>query len=190
MTIFLSDQLTQIENQDFVDPGTVSGKLLVSTSVINLTVEPVVSDVLLFAAFPSNSKLKTLTFYNDDLDTGNTVAVDVGLYAANKFVLTNGETFDAKQVINPDVFAKDENFGFQVNIGEDIRFHTSGSAFINNGGYSNAQDYLWQLAGVAAGNLTADPGKDLIVGVKIVGAFATFQAGKILLISTWTGSNP
>ena len=185
MANFFSDILIDVNNDVIIDAGEVAGNALIATSVVDLTTEPAVNDVVLYCDLPSNCKIKSLIFFNDDLDSGNTVSVDIGIYAGERIVRTDGTVFDENEVIDAETFSNDENFFFQSNIGEDIRYHTSGDAFANLGGYSNAQLALWELAGVA--NLPEDPFKYLRIGVKVVGGFGTFVPGKSLLQVTYTG---
>ncbi len=182
MANFFSDVLTSLNAGNRVDAGTIRGNILSSTAVVNVQTEPAISDVLMYTDLPSNCRPQQLLFRNDDLDTGNTVAVDIGIYASADFKLPDGTTFLENQVILVDAFGKDENAFFQDNrmVGEDFRFSTVGAN--SNTGLLNAQDYLWELAG-----LTSDPGVDLRIGVSITGAFGTFAAGASLLIAQYTG---
>ncbi len=183
MANFFSDVLTSINAGNRVDAGTIRGNILSSTAVVNILVEPSVSDVFLYTDLPSNSRPQQLLFRNDDMDNPtNTVAVDIGIYASADFKLADGTTFLQNDVILVDAFGKDENSFFQDNrmVGEDFRFSTVGAN--SNTGLSNAQDYLWELAG-----LTSDPGVDLRIGIKITGAFTDFVAGTSLLIAQYTG---
>ena len=185
MANFFSDILTDVNNDVIIDAGEVAGNLVMSTSVVDVTTEPAVNDVLLFCDIPSNAKIKSINFFNDDLDTGNTVSIDIGIFAGERIVRTDGTVFDENAEIDPEVFANDFNIFFQGNSGSEARYLTNGTAFTNLGGYSNSQLALWELAGVA--NLPEDPFKYLRIGAKIVGPFDTFAAGKVLLQVSYTG---
>ena len=185
MANLFSDILTDVNNDVIIDAGEVAGNLVMSTSVIDVTTEPAVNDVLLFCDLPSNCKIKSLNFFNDDLDDTNTASVDIGIYAGERIVRTDGTVFDENEVIDTETFANDLNVLFQLNSGTEARYLTNSNSFTNLGGYSNSQLALWELAGIA--NLPEDPFKYLRIGVKIVGGFGTFAAGKILLQATYTG---
>lgn len=185
MANFFSDLLIDVNNDVIIDAGEVAGNLVMSTSVVDITTEPSVNDLILFCDIPSNAKIKSLNFFNDDLDTGNTVSVDLGIFAGERIVRTDGTVFDENEVIDQETFADDLNILFQGNAGTEARYLTNANAFTNLGGYSNSQLALWELAGVA--NLPEDPFKYLRLGITIVGGFDTFVAGKILLQVTYTG---
>ncbi len=188
MAIILSDNLTEVSNEVIVSAGKVAGDLIVSTSVIDVLTEPLVSDVLMYCDLPSNAKIKQLVFYNDDLDSGNTVSIDIGIYAGEQgFRTSDGAIFDPNTEISPEAFSNDENMFFQSNVGEDLRFNENGLAFINLGGYANAQLKLWQLTETNSVNLIEDPFKTLRIGAKIVGGFGTFVPGKTMLQVYYTG---
>lgn len=184
MANLFSDILTLTNAGTILDGSTAFGNVIVSTSIVDVQSEPAVNDVLMYADFPSNAKLKTLFFRNDDLDSTNTVAVDIGIYAAADFKLPDGTTFKENDVILVDAFGKDENAFFQDNrmVGEDFRFSVTGAN--SNTGLLGAQDALWQLAG-----LTTDSFQPLRIGIKITGGFGTFVAGASLLICMFSGLN-
>ena len=185
MANFFSDILIDANSDTIIDAGEVAGNLIMSTSVVDLTVEPSNGDVLLFADIPSNAKIKSLRFFNDNLDSGGTVFVDIGIYAGERIVRTDGTVFDENEVIQVDTFVDVFNILFQTNLGTEVRYIAGTNAFSTLGGYSNSQLQLWELAGIA--NLPEDPFKSLRIGVKIVNAFGTFVPGKILLQATYTG---
>lgn len=185
MANFFSDILIDVNNDVIIDAGEVAGNALIATSVVDLTTEPATNDVVLYCDIPSNAKIKSLIFFNDDLDSTNTVSVDIGIYAGERIVRTDGTVFDENDVIDTETFSNDENFFFQANIGEDMRYITNGNAFVNLGGYANSQLALWELAGIA--NLPEDPFKSLRIGAKIVGPFGTFVPGKTMLQVTYVG---
>lgn len=185
MANFFSDILIDANSDTIIDAGEVAGNLIMSTSVVDLTVEPSNGDVLLFADIPSNAKIKSLRLFNDNIDSGSNVIVDIGIFAGERISRTDGTVFDENEVIQVDTFVDNLNILFQTNLGTEVRYNSDGAAFEDLGGYANSQLALWQLAGAA--NLPEDPFKYLRIGITLVVAIGTFVPGKVLLQITYTG---
>lgn len=86
-----------------------AGKLVVATdSHAYLSTETQTGDVLLTdIRIPSNAVVREIKQYNDDLDSGSGIAMDIGVYAVEGFTSVTGGTatkHEVDTVVDADIF--------------------------------------------------------------------------------------
>jgi len=173
-----SIELTSLEAtpQVMVSPASATGKVRVwSDTIAAGTGDIDDDDILMMAEIPSNSKIKSIKLYNDDLDSGGSPALvtDVGIYNGNvKFNDTDGSAtaYAAEGVIDRNCYGTVMTvLQGAVTAGTEVRYETLGIETVGN--------FMWEDAG-----LTSDPGRMLRIALTIETVAATAAAGDITMV--------
>jgi hypothetical protein len=173
-----SIELTSLEAtpQVMVSPASATGKVRVwSDTIAAGTGDIDDDDILMMAEIPSNSKIKSIKLYNDDLDSGGSPALvtDVGIYNGNvKFNDTDGSAtaYAAEGVIDRNCYGTVMTvLQAAVTAGTEVRYETLGIETVGN--------FMWEDAG-----LTSDPGRMLRIALTIETVAATAAAGDITMV--------
>jgi len=131
-------------------------------------------DIMLMLPIKSNQRLDSLRIFNDDLDSGNAITVDVGLYnGPEKFVTSAGTAYAAYAVLDADVFASAITSLQAANTaGTEIRYESG----VTYGEIAKIGKRLWEAL-----NLPEDPCRTFVVGLTVVTQAGTAAAGTISL---------
>jgi len=173
-----SIELTSLEAtpQVMVSPASATGKVRVwSDTIAAGTGDIDDNDILMMAEIPSNSKIKSIKLYNDDLDSGGSPALvtDVGIYNGNvKFNDTDGSAtaYAAEGVIDRNCYGTVMTvLQAAVTAGTEVRYETLGIETVGN--------FMWE-----DGGLTSDPGRMLRIALTIETVAATAAAGDITMV--------
>ena len=176
MATAYSTELTNYEAtpQVMVDSASAGGKVRVwSDTIAAATTDIDDNDIIMMAEIPSNSKIKSIMLYNDDLDSGGSPALvtDVGIYNGNiKFTSSAGTAYAAEGVIDRDCYATVSTvLQAAVTAGTEFRYETLGIETVGN--------YMWE-----DGGLPEDPGKMLRIALTIETVAATAAAGDVTMV--------
>lgn len=161
---------------DFLAPGGVHGKLHVSMDVRACAAGDLNADgdAVILCQVPSNARIINLQLYNDDLDSGSSSVVNIGIYNGNEqFNDTDASQtlYAADAIIDEDAyyvgFAQLQAASF---VGDNI-------AFAQTNRKNAPLSHVWEDAG-----LTSDPGVPLRIAVTQTATVSGAQAGDLVMV--------
>ena len=161
---------------DFLDPGNVHGNLHQSMDVRACAADDLNADgdAVILCQVPSNARITSIQLYNDDLDTGSSSSVNIGVYNGNEqFNDTDAsETlYAADAVIDEDAYA---SAVIQLQAGS----HTGNNwAFYQSTRKNAPLQSVWEDAG-----LTSDPGVPLRLALTQTATVSGAQAGDVVMV--------
>lgn len=128
----------QITNRDaatrvFNNPGVSKGMMCGSVGRVQTNADDSANSIIVFCTIPSNAIVHSLRLYSDD--SGNTGAMDVGLYRTTK---------DGGAVVDADHFASAVDINSAALNGSDI-LHESGQFSLEE-----AEKPVWEALGLSA----------------------------------------
>lgn len=174
-----SAALTAVQNGRKTSGRKASGRPVVAIDTIALATGNLeANDVALFAIdIPSNAIVTRMAVYTDDLDSDGTpaIALDIGLYAAQKFTgLVSGTatTYAEDAVIDADAYVD----GTTVAQAATLRY-TDQDFDTATFGADDALKEAWQVAG-----FDKDPHTSFRIGVLVATAPDAAQAGDLSLL--------
>tara|TARA_R110001583_G_C5419346_1_gene387672 strand:+ start:50 stop:598 length:549 start_codon:yes stop_codon:yes gene_type:complete len=163
-----------------LEAGSAQGKFRVFADTIAAATGDIDdNDILMLAEVPSNAKIHSIKLYNDDLDSGTALAVDVGLYnGETKFTDTDGSStaYAAGGVIDRDAYATAiTTLQGAVTVGTEVAYEARNINAVNN--------FVWE-----DGGLTSDPGVPLRIAITVETAAGTAVAGDVTIVVTYAVS--
>ena len=162
MTTFKSANVTNLDADPVVAPDVsqLGGRIRIAIGTMELTTADLDSaDIIILDRFPSNSVPIAITIWNDDVDSGNAVVVDCGIYT------TSGT-------------AKDSNaFATLLTTLQAAVVTAAGTEILGEAGAAATAligQKLWEWAGDAT-----DPGGLLDIALTVTTAAGTAVAGTL-----------
>tara|TARA_E500000318_G_scaffold12597_1_gene11592 strand:+ start:2140 stop:2694 length:555 start_codon:yes stop_codon:yes gene_type:complete len=178
MAITKGVNATAIDTDDpfnFLAPGNVGGNVHVSMdsracAAGDLNAD---GDAVILCQVPSNARIISILLINDDLDSGTTSAINIGVYNGNEqFNDTDGSQtlYAADAIIDEDAFAE---------VATDLRIFNSGTEVgFRTAARKNAPlQSVWEDAG-----LTSDPGVPLRIALTQTATVSGAQAGDVVMV--------
>ena len=158
--------------RQLVEVGSGVGKkrVFMDTVAVNTTDFDADGDILYMAEVPSNAKITSIRLFNDDMDSGTTSVVNVGLYnGGTKF--TDGSTkYAADALIDEDAYASAITTLQSANTsGVELAFEARNVNAIAN--------YVWEDGGLAS-----DPKVPLRIALTQTATVSGDQAGDVSII--------
>jgi hypothetical protein len=180
MAITKGTNITAIDSDDpfnFIDAGNLGGVMRVSMDARACAADDLNADgdAVLLAQVPSNARITSVRVYNDDLDSGSSSSVNIGVYnGAEEFNDTDGSQtlYAADAVIDEDCFTAASG-ALQSAGGTELAFGTAARK-------AAPLVSVWEDAG-----LTSDPGVPLRIGITQTATVSGAQAGDVTMIVTY-----
>lgn len=176
-----SQKAVNITNLDasprtILESGSAAGKMRVymDTVAVNITDFDADGDILYMAEVPSSAKIASIMLYNDDLDSGTTSVVNVGIYnGGTKFTSSTPTTYAANALIDEDAYATAITTLQAANTsGVELAFEARDINAVAN--------YVWEDCG-----LPEDPRVPLRIALTQTATVAGDQAGDVTMIVTY-----
>lgn len=179
MAITKGVNATAIDTDDpfeFLAPGNVHGNLHQSMDVRACAAGDLNADgdAVILCQVPSNARITSIRIFNDDLDSGSSSSINVGVYNGN-------EQFN-------DTDASETLYAADAVIDEDA--YTSGSTQLQAGS-TDGDDFAFKVAGRRNAplqsvwqdaGLTSDPGVPLRLAITQTATVSGAQAGDLVMI--------
>ena len=156
-----------------LESGSAGGKLRVWMDTIATTTVNTddVGDAWMMAEVPSNAKIVSIKFYNDDLATSG-LAADVGVYnGSTKFTSSTPTTYAADAIIDQDAYASAWTTELLAanTAGVELAFEARDITSVNN--------YVWEDCG-----LPEDPRMPLRIVATVTTAATTPLSGDVTVV--------
>ena len=161
---------------DFLAPGNVGGNLHQSMDVRACAAGDLNADgdAVILCQVPSNARITSIRVYNDDLDSGTSSSVNIGVYnGGEQFNDTDGSQtlYAADAVIDEDAFAASQTFLQTLTVtGIELAFNKAGRRLA-------PLQAVWEDAG-----LTSDPGVPLRIALTQTATVSGAQAGDVVMV--------
>ena len=179
MADLFSDVLTIRDTKGGIsDASTYRGSQRTTKGVINVAVNASTDDVWYLVDVPSNDTPTSILQFNQDLGTASNG--DIGIYAGDRFIKSDGVVVERNEVILKDAFSSLSTFLNSDNRESPIELRFE--AFGTNNSLKTLDFTMWELAGLAR-----DPFVNLRIGIKIVVVFNPFVSGSVFLVVKSSG---
>lgn len=159
-----------------LEVGSVHGKVRTFMDTIAVTAASFDADgdYIIMAEVPSNAKIQSIKFYNDDFDTGTTSVVNCGIYNGRTPYTIAGTTTAADALVSESCYASAITTTQAANTtGVELAFEARNINAVNN--------YVWEDAG-----LTEDPKVPLRIGLTQTATVAGAQAADFTMVVQYT----
>jgi hypothetical protein len=159
-----------------LESGSAVGKMrvFVDTVAVTGTDFDANGDIVFVAEVPSNAKIYSIKVFNDDLDSGTSSLVNLGVYNGGiKFKSSAGTAYVADGLIKEDAYAKEiTSLRTAAVTGNELAFRARDINAINN--------YIWEDAG-----LPEDPRVPLRIAFTQTATVATAVNGDLSVVVTY-----
>ena len=179
MAITKGVNATAIDTDDpfnFLSAGNLAGTVRVAMDSRACAADDLNADgdAVIMAQVPSNARIINIQIYNDDLDSGSSSSVNVGVYNGNEqFNDTDASAtlYAADAVVDEDAY-----FGGLTQL-QSANYVGDNIAFATTTRKNAPLQALWEDAG-----LTSDPGVPLRIGITQTATVSGAQAGDVVMV--------